>query len=112
MRLRWEISKALHRPLDDPMFDRMHAAQWLLYAALLQQDRQEEYETWRNRIEYLARFWSNEAVDQVQAAREQAKGSSDSQFEKMLKRTFGRGLGSAIQKDMSVQELGQQIDQA
>jgi len=94
------------------MFNRIHEAQWLLYAALLQQDRKEDYETWRDRIEYLARFWSNEAVDKIQAAREQEKGVSSSEFDVVLKRTFGRGLGSAIRNDLTVQELGKQIDQA
>jgi hypothetical protein len=77
------------------MLDSITPVQWLAYAALIRQDRQEEEEKWRDRLEYLARFWNNEAVEQVQKARqqkEQQRTTSDEQFSTFLKDSFGREI--------------------
>jgi len=112
VRLRWKICKALGRPLNDPMFKNMLPVQWLTYAALLRKDEEESYEKNRDLLEYLARFWNNDAVDKIQIARAQTKESSDDGFSKMLEKQFGRGLGSAVQQDLTVQQLGDQIKRA
>jgi len=79
--------------------------QWLTYAALIRQDKQEEEEKWRDRLEYLARFWNNEAVDQIQKARQQEKSGkkqgSREQFDSFLEDTFGRGTGNAVPPGLS-----------
>ena len=93
LRLRWKICKALKIPLDDPLFERLSQIQLLSYAYLIQKDANEEDEAWRDRIEYLARFWDNSAVEKVQQAREQIQsGANTDGFNDMLKATFGRGI--------------------
>ena len=93
LRLRWKICKALRIPLDDPLFDRLSNVQLLSYAHLIQKDAMEEDEAWRDRLEYLARFWDNEAVDKVQRSREQMQSGAESDgFNEMLKHTFGRTI--------------------
>lgn len=94
------------------MFKNMLPVQWLTYAALISKDEEESYEKSRDLLEYLARFWNNEAVEKIQSARAQVKESSDSKFDKILQKQFGRGLGSAVQQDLTVQQLGDQIKQA
>ena len=98
MRLRWNICKALGKPLDDPMFKEMSSVQWLAYSGLIQKDQQNEEEKWRDRLEYLARFWDSESVDKVQMARESEQGGEipDDHFNKVLERNFGRSLGSGV----------------
>ena len=112
MRLRWELCKTLGKTLDDPMFLNVSPAQWLLYAALIRQDRKDEVEKVRDFIEYGASFWDSKAVEQVRESRKHAKKTEESAFEKILKQKFGRGLGDAEVRDLSINELGAQIKQA
>lgn len=67
---------------------------------MIRQDKQEEEEKWRDRLEYLARFWNNEAVDKIQQAREREQEGkekgTDEQFDSFLEDTFGRGIGSDV----------------
>ena len=95
MRLRWKISKALKIPLDDPLFERLSHVQYLAYAFQIKKDAVEEDENWRDRLEYLARFWDNESVEKIQRSREQAQKGQDNvdKFDQMLKMNFGRDLG-------------------
>jgi|GEM_PF-4611128 len=81
----------------------------MYYAHQIAMDETTEHETWRDRIEYLARFWNSEGVDQVQRAREQKKGQTDTAFDSFLETQFGRTLGGP--RETSVDELGQEIDQ-
>ena len=117
MRLRWELSKVWQRRLDDPIFDTITPTQWLTYAYLMSQDKREESEEWRDRIEYMARFIDSKAVDQVQGVRERMRASDNDTFEATLERTFGRGRGlfdkieRARSRQIPVAELGQQIQQ-
>ncbi len=90
----------------------MLPVEWLTYAALIQKDEEEWYEKNRDMYEYLARFWNNDAVDKVQTARAQKKENSDDAFNQILKRQFGKGLGSAVQQDLTIEQLGDQIRQA
>lgn len=90
----------------------MHPVQQVVYAALIRKDKENEEERWRDRLEYLARFWNSEAVDKVQDARNRAKATPDDKFSAMLESTFGRGLGSSVRRPSTVQELGEQIKQA
>jgi hypothetical protein len=117
MRLRWELSKVWQKRLDDPVFDTITSAQWLTYAYLMSQDKREESEQWRDRIEYMARFIDSKAVDQIQGVRERMKSSDGDSFEALLQSKFGRGKGlfgkieRARSKQIPVRELGQQIQQ-
>jgi hypothetical protein len=115
MRLRWDICKALGKTLDDPIFETMSLIQMLAYAHLIHKDKLDEEEMWRDRIEYLARFWDNESVEKVQEARRHSKGMPDAGFNRVLERMFGRGLGSDISPELkkkSIQQLGQDIVKA
>lgn len=112
MRLRWEICKALGKTLDDPIFDTLSPLQWMTYAALLRQDREEEVEKVRDFIEYGARFWDSKAVDQIQEARKHSKKTDDSAFERVLKQKFGRGLKDVVPPQLTIDQLGAQIQQA
>jgi len=93
-RLRWKICKALGIPLDDPLFDRLTHVQVLAYAHLIQKDAIEEDENWRDRLEYLARFWDNDAVEKVRKARDQSNSGEVEvdKFNDMLKAKFGHGI--------------------
>jgi len=113
VRLRWKISKALKISLDDPIFDRMSSIQILAYAHSIHEDTMEEEERWRDRLEYLARFWDNESVEKIQAARHRAQAAPDDKFSDMLEQTFGRGLGSGVsEKIKTIEELGRDIKKA
>lgn len=113
IRLRWELSKALGRPLHDPIFEEISNIQWIVYAKLLTEDRRNDAEGARDKIEYMARFIDNKAVNEMQRIREETKGAEDSsEFDNVLKRNFGRGIGSHTTKQLSVKELGQRISQA
>ena len=113
MRLRWKICKALKVTLDDPLFERMSAVQILGYAHLIHKDAMEEEERWRDRIEYLARFWDNESVEKIIEARRRTQSAPDDKFSDMLKHTFGRGLGSGVsEKIKTIDELGRDIKKA
>lgn len=115
MRLHWDICKALGKTLDDPMFEKMSLIQMLAYAHLIHKDKLDQEEVWRDRIEYLARFWDNEAVEKVQEARRHTKGMPDAAFNQTLQRIFGRGIGSGVSPELkvkSIQQLGQDIKKA
>jgi hypothetical protein len=89
-----------------------------MYNAFMRQDKKEEIEQWRDRIEYMARFIDSKAVDQVQLARERETTNDPSSFEKMLQERFGRGLGLFNKVDqikserVPVEKLGKQLQQA
>jgi len=80
----------------------------MYYAQQIAIDETEEHETWRDRLEYLARFWNSEAVDQVQRSREARKGQTDTAFDSFLEEQFGRSLGG--QREASIEDLGQDIE--
>jgi hypothetical protein len=82
----------------------------MYYAQQVALDEKEEHEVWRDRIEYLARFWNNDGVEQVQRARERRKGQTDTAFDEFLATQFGRGLGGT--REATVDELAQDIDRA
>ena len=109
MRLRWRLSKILNKTMNDPVFETITSTQWMLYAELFRLDEQEKVEEIRDYLEYLARFWDNKAVDQVQESRKHAKKTDDSDFNKILKAKFGKGLEDSGPPQLSIDELGQQI---
>lgn len=84
----------------------------MTYAALIRQDKEEDLERTRDYIEYGARFWDSKAVDQVQEARKNAKKTESSAFDRILKEKFGRGLQDAVPPQLTVDQLGAQIQQA
>ena len=113
MRLRWELSKIWSKPLHDPEFDEIPSIHWQVYAYLLGADHTSHSESERDKIEYLARFWDNKAVSEIQRMREAKKhGPSDDQFEGVLERNFGKGIGEMAVQPQSIAELGAQIKQA
>lgn len=60
----------------------------------------------------MARFIDNKAVTEIQHLREQAKETTDDQqFSEVLRRNFGKGIGSFQPTEASVEELGRQIKQ-
>ena len=65
---------------------------------MIRDDKQEEEERWRDRLEYLACFWNKEAVDQVQQSRRQEEEgqTSEEQFDDFLKDTFGQPIGDMV----------------
>lgn len=100
MRVRWKLSKYWQKPFHDPFFETLIPAQWMFYASMIGQDQREEEELWRDRLEYIARFVNNEAVDKIQAARKKHQqdledGRQVDAFNAFLEQTFGRGLGDS-----------------
>jgi len=101
MRLRWHLSKIWQTPFHDSFFDTITPVQWLFYAHMVGEDRREEAEAWRDRLEYMARFIDNESVEKIKKAREHHERSIEDGvqvdgFDNLLISTFGKGLGSAL----------------
>ena len=108
MRVRWHLSKHWHKPFNDPYFDELSHLQMLFYAGMIGQDKREEAEEWRDRLEYIARFIDNESVEKIKRARaqyeetvsdENRRGGTQAQFSDFLEQQFGRGLGSEAEID-------------
>lgn len=113
MRLRWELSKTWGRPLHDSVFDEIPPIHWAVYAQLLSRDRKETMEWDRDKIEYMARFWDNKAVNEIQRIREaKNQSASDKEFEAVLMRNFGKPIGDVIDQRKTIEQLGAEIDQA
>ena len=79
-------------PLDDPTINQLHTAQLSLYDWLLVKDSEREADDWRDRLEYIAMFINGEAVQKIQRMRKQRKLVSDSEFNQVLEKEFGRAL--------------------
>ena len=90
--MKWKLSKIYCKTLDDPWFDTLTPIQWYTYAMHINIDSEEEMEIRRDTVEYLARFWDNEAVEKVQRARERSRHIDQSEFEKQLEEMFGEKI--------------------
>lgn len=74
------------------------------------EDEKEKAEAIRDQIEYLARFWNNDAVEKVKKAREHRKITDESDFEKMVQSMFGRPFSN--RKKKTTEDLKQDLSTA
>lgn len=95
----WEMVKMLKVPVDSEVIRNINPAQALWYASMFNKDRKNDFENKLNMTEYLASFINSEAVKQVKDARDNKKVVSDTDFDQILRKTFGRDLSpEAIQQ--------------
>ena len=69
-RLRWELCKIWKCSVDDDRFKNINNAQILWYFEMLERDRQDKFEWWREFVEYNASFMNPESVKKLREARD------------------------------------------
>lgn len=86
------MSKIWNKPIDDKIFDKLTEAHWKYYAYMISEDEKEEYEKYRDFVEYLARFLDNESVERIQRARKNKEEAEEEEnkkaFEEILRQNF------------------------
>lgn len=83
-----------HVQVDHKIFDELNSAQWLWYFNNFMKDREEEFISRRDLVEYLASFIEPEAVRKIKQAREKAVQVSDKDFSFGIEKMFGRKISS------------------
>ena len=78
--------------ISNPDVQKLNDAQLAWYQGQIYLDEKEKYELYRDIAEHNAMFTNPEGVQKIREAREHTYQTSDEDFEKLVKDTFGREL--------------------
>lgn len=104
-RLRWKLCQTWRVPVDHKIFDNINDAQWLWYCYNILEDEKQEFELYRDMVEYHASFIEPEAVRNIKESREKAVELTDSEFASGLKHFFGRSLNIGKRKSNKIESV-------